>query len=68
MCHGDEAGEPSTCFNQNILILVHGALLADKALDKGSLLRDLPVRGTPAGISAKANRKEQHSYDREVYK
>ena len=38
-----------------------GALLADKALDKDDLLRELPVRGAPAGIPAKVNCKERRS-------
>ena len=45
-----------------------GALLADKALDKDGLLRELPVRVAPAGIPSQANRKERRSWDREACK
>ena len=48
--------------------LPFGALLADKAFDSDSLLRELQVRGATAVIPPKANRKKRRSYDKGAYK
>jgi len=45
-----------------------GALLADKAFDSDGLRKELQVRGAPAVISPKGNRKNRRSSDREACK
>lgn len=47
---------------------VFEALLADKAFDADWLLLELEERGSMAVIPPRSNRKEQRSYDEEMYK
>ncbi len=44
------------------------ALLADKAFDADWLRAELDERGASAVIPPKANRKQQFTYDKEMYK
>jgi transposase len=49
--------------------LQSGALLADKAYDaRGRVLNRLEAQGCEAVIPPKSNRKEQRSYDKDLYK